>query len=34
VHDALEEQLETITVGPDEAGMRLDRWFSTHYLRM
>ena len=24
-------KLETITVGPDEAGMRLDRWFSTHY---
>jgi len=24
-------KLETITVGPDEAGMRLDRWFGTHY---
>jgi 23S rRNA pseudouridine955/2504/2580 synthase len=23
--------LETRTVGPDEAGMRLDRWFKTHY---
>ena len=24
-------KLETITVGPDEAGMRLDRWFGVHY---
>jgi 23S rRNA pseudouridine955/2504/2580 synthase len=24
-------KLETITVAPDEAGMRLDRWFGTHY---
>jgi 23S rRNA pseudouridine955/2504/2580 synthase len=24
-------KVETITVGPDEAGMRLDRWFKTHF---
>ena len=24
-------QVETRTVGPDEAGMRLDRWFRTHF---
>jgi 23S rRNA pseudouridine955/2504/2580 synthase len=24
-------KLETITVGPDAAGMRLDRWFGAHY---
>ncbi|HVZ13371.1 MAG TPA: RluA family pseudouridine synthase [Bauldia sp.] len=23
--------IETVTVAPDEAGMRLDRWFKTHY---
>jgi len=23
--------IETVTVGPDEAGMRLDRWFRAHY---
>ena len=24
-------KVETLTVGPDEAGMRLDRWFHAHY---